>query len=313
MEREFFSATSLTLDGAVEENFYVDPIGLGATIDEIANGDKTLTLTFAWAEGVDAKTDLSDATVEINKDNFTSFLNGNSQFKIPVTVAAAEMTCDIVVTGTVGEESDTMSYSVRDYADTILDANSAFSAAFIAENGQAKYDELVDLVEKMLDYGAKAQAVFGVKTDDMANDGVAVDTDEITAADVLAVIDGTASILNGDEVAAYGLEFKYTTVVYLADTSLRLYYKVVDADLYNAAKGTLGANERKLAATGMVYFEVANIAAEKLHELQTFAVGKCSVLNYVAAVLAAPNASAAEKDLAAAMYRYNRAAVEFAD
>ena len=312
---EFFTATSLTLDGNIEENFYVDPLALGASVDEIASGEKTLALTFAWADGVDAKTDITASNVMIDKDNYASFLYGNGQFKIPVRVAAAEMTCEIVITGTVGEESETMTYSVRAYADVILDSTSAFSAAYIEQYGQAKYDALVDLVEKMLDYGAKAQAVFGVKTDDLANDGVAVATDEITADDVLAAIDGTASFAGA--VAQYGLEFKYATVVYLSETSLRLYYKVVDADLYNSVKATLGANERKLDQDGVVYFEVANISAEKLHKLQAFVVGEntfyCAVLNYSAAVLAAPNASEAEKNLAAAMYRYNQAAVEYND
>lgn len=309
--KDFFLGSSLTLDGYIKLNYFVDPTALGATVSDIANGTKTLAITFAWTDGVNAKTDISASNITIDQDNYTSFLYGEDTFKITVSVAAAEMTYDIVATGTVGENSESWTYSVREYANIILNANSAFSVGYIAESGQAKYDKLVDLVEKMLDYGAKAQVAFGCTDVALANSGLDYTMPGVTREELLTLIDEAISDANNGNTASNMVDianqigasrYYSSSLIYLSGCTLRHYF---------AAQG-LDASKFTGVKSGYYYYvDMPDIAAATLDVLQEFHIGETtfrySALDFVKAIIW-NYAEGSNYDLAAATYWYNQAA-----
>jgi hypothetical protein len=115
---------------------------------------------------------------------------------------------------------------------------------------------------------------------------------------------------------AYGLEYTGSTIVYLSETSMRHYYRIVDQEKFDLVKDniTFGGNEpigytRK---NGQIFFEKKNIAAAELDSLYTFSIGNStyqySAIEYVKSCLKSSSISDTMKNLATATYWYNEAA-----
>ena len=226
-------------------------------------------------------------------------------FRVQLNVAAAEMTCPITVTLTEGDLSVTETYSVRDYADVILDSESAFSQSYVASYGEEQYGLLNDLVKKMLDYGAKAQTRFGVTDFDLANEGVDYTMQQITANHIKTKMTDMTKDLD-----KAGLNYVGTSIVFLSQTTLRHYYVISDAGLFEQAKET--ANFTFVDKGQRICFEQKDIAAAQLDVAQIFRLGDTtynySVLDYCKLVLADENKPQAYRELAMATYWYNDAA-----
>ena len=153
--REFFSGHSITLSGDIGINYFV-----GLLNKEFESG---ATVDFSWTvDGVE-----KTASVTLTADDKTD--NG---YKATCPVAVAEMTYDVTATLTVdGEELATDTYSVKQYADTIL--SYAYKTKYIASGKtEEQYNKLAMLVTTMLDYGAKAQINFKRNTGNLANAGL---------------------------------------------------------------------------------------------------------------------------------------------
>ena len=115
---------------------------------------ENLSYSFEWADGnalVDVASQAANKAFRVSQDG--------KYIIVSCKVCAAEMTCGVNANFTLGDKSESEVYSVREYCDTVL-------------SDDTQPEKLVDLVVKMLDYGAKAQTVFGIKTDDLANDGL---------------------------------------------------------------------------------------------------------------------------------------------
>lgn len=228
-------------------------------------------------------------------------------YKVQVNVAAAEMNCPITASCTVNniEFNAFDVYSVRQYADVILDSESDFSTDYIAENGAKKYDVLVDLIKKMLDYGAKAQTRFGVTDAALANDGVDYTMQPVT----IYHIDTQKSDMTAD-LHKYGIDYIGTSIVFLSQTTLRHYYVISDDKLFEKVKDT--ANFTFVDKGQRICFELKDIPAAQLDVAKAFTLGdsvyRYSVLDYCKLVIADENKPQSDRELAMATYWYNDAA-----
>ena len=216
-DREYFVGHSLSLNGDIGVNFYLD-----LTDREIADGAK---VDFAWTVNGTEKT----SSVTLSADD--KYACG---YKATCNVAVAEMTYDVTATLSIGGEViKTDTYSVKNYADTILTSDD-FRTKYIAEKGEEKYDQLVALVKTMLDYGSKAQLTFDRNTDALANGGTDYFTDTVNASDIASTMSNMT-----ENLSSYGLEYTGTTIVYLTETSIRHYYTITDQDTFDLVKDNI--------------------------------------------------------------------------
>ncbi len=299
--KTIFIAASLTLDGNNGINFFISPYALGLNPGE--SGE--IKVDFAWAgEGPLVDVASQSKTIAVTPDNYKKAYD---TIKVTCDVCAAEMTAKVKATVSFNGKTDSMEYSVRDYCDTILDENSVFSLDYKANEGEVKYGYLVDLVKKMLSYGAKVQNVFKVNTDYPADQGLDYTMQDVTS----AAFDNAILAANGfaaDDIAAKAAEFgaraQSVSVVFLSENNLRLYF-AKEEDSFST-DGLTKWND-------YYYAESANIAPEELDTLQTFTVSgatlKYSALDYAKALAASGNSDYAA--LAQAMYWYNQAANDF--
>ena len=178
-----------------------------------------------------------------------------------------------------GTEHATKEYTVRDYAETIL--NDTTDA----------YDELEKAAAKaMLNYGAMAQLYFGYNTTDLANSNCAYTEAELNAADV----SGVAAI-----AASNGLEsFKGASLVLKSKLAIRLYFTDAVTGSVSTANGH--------------YVEVSGIGAADLDATQTVTVDGAtytfSALSMAKSVIEGESYSANFKNLMKALVLYSAAA-----
>ena len=178
-----------------------------------------------------------------------------------------------------GTEHATKEYTVRDYAETIL--NDTTDA----------YDELEKAAAKaMLNYGAMAQLYFGYNTTDLANSNCAYTEAELNAADV----SGVAAI-----AASNGLEsFKGASLVLKSKLAIRLYFTEAVTGSVSTANGH--------------YVEVSGIGAADLDATQTVTVDGAtytfSALSMAKSVIEGESYSANFKNLMKALVLYSAAA-----
>lgn len=269
------------------------------------NGDIALNYYLAAPENTALHFEWYNKTFDhtITADDFDV---ASGYYKVKVNVAAAEMNYPITATCTYnGEVLATSTYSVRQYADKILDSESDFSTDYVAKNGAEKYGLLVDLIKKMLDYGAKAQTRFGVTDVALANTGVDYTMHPITADDIITK---KTDMTKG--LSKLGLTYIGTSVVFLSQTTLRHYYSVTNQNVFDSVKDSASFTYGEKGTR--VYFERTDIPAALLDSAQTFGIGESeynySVLDYCKLVLSDESKPQSDRELAMATYWYNDAA-----
>ena len=208
-------------------------------------------------------------------------------------IAAAQMTDYIIVMvlngGSVGS---TTTYTVRQYADTVL-----------ADESLSAYH---DMVKEMLNYGAAAQAYFDYEADMPANEGIT----GVGAAEVPETADSDMSVTG----AANGIYFYAATLSYRDKVALRFYFKAsggVEGLTFTAG----GTQRTPIYKDGMYYIEVPGITPEDLDQSVELTVTDTSgntltvcysPMNYI--VRMSQKGSDELKVLLKALYNYHLAA-----
>lgn len=215
----------------------------------------------------------------------------NGSYVYSVDIAATQMTDEVSVTLTLGKQSVTKTYTVRQYADYIL-------------NGD--YPEATkELVKQMLNYGAAAQQYFGHNDKSLANDGITVETVEIdSAAAPDMVIEGAV-----DGVQCYG-----ATLVLRSRVAVRVYFT---GNLEGCTVTCGDAALTPVKSGDLYYVEIADIAPQMLNASVQVRIAKgeqvltvaYSPMNYM--VRMSVKGGDTLKALLKAMYNYHLAAVEF--
>lgn len=299
--KTIFAGHSITLDGNIGINFYISPYAAG-----MRPGDSgELEVNFAWAaEGPLVNVASQSTKIAVTPDNYKKAYD---TIKVTCFVCAAEMTSNVKATADLNGETASEEYSVREYCGNILDENSDFSKNYKATYGAIKYGYLVDLVKKMLSYGAKAQTVFGINTGDLADKGLSYVMQDVSSADfdnaIIAANGGGADDIAA-KAAAFGASFKSPSLVFLSENTLRLYF---------AKENDSFSTDGLTKWNDYYYAQSASIPAAQLDTLQEFTVSgttlRYSALDYAKALATSVNSDNAA--LAKALYWYNQAANEF--
>ena len=296
--KDLIAGHSLTLDGNIGVNFYLDPSVAGMTANQVTADN--FSYSFAWAD-VD-KLDGKPLVSVSDQAKSKAFRVSNDGKYIIVTchVCAAEMSCGVNASFTLGEKTESEVYSVRQYGDEVFNAtDEEIDERF---GGAEEYGKLTDLMTKMLDYGAKAQTVFGINKGYLANKGLSYNMLSDTPDFDEAI--QTANGRLADDLASadfFGENFKAPSLVFLDYSTLKLYFENKDGSL--STSGLTKWNN-------YYYIKQENIAASQLDTLQTFTVSgktfRYSALDYAKVLAASENADNA--NLAKALYWYNQAA-----
>lgn len=262
-----FTQQSVSLSGSVSVNIY------GNISEETVANNPNAFVYIEYADGITEKQELADLE------------RVNGKLVVRLDMAAAQMTervkMRMVLNGeTVGAVVET---SVREYADVIL--------------GGEYSDTEKELVRAMLNFGARAQKVFGYNLDSLANAGVESDVSSITETKKVQVT-GSAS----------GISFKSWTLTLESETTAKLYFTIdANASAYTVMLTAPNGNEKQLELekVGQRYrVKVENICAGYLDDdytvkVKNIATGEVltvtfSATCYVGTVLANPTVYSAD-------------------
>ena len=207
--------------------------------------------------------------------------------------------------------------TVAGYAESVFtDKNfyNSYIADMTAELGnktlaEERYSQLLTLVITMLEYGAYAQTAFDRNAEELANGGEFLFTDKVKS----DMIKSDLSDMTED-LERYGLEYQYSTVLYLSKTSLRHYYTITDSAKFNAVKDNItfdGKNVTPVRKGELIFFELQSVAACRLDYQYVLKIGdneyKYSVMDFTKLLLD----SGSDKkviELAKSTYRFSQAA-----
>lgn len=251
-----------------------------------------VTLNDQIAVGFDMAIDAEDeiaVTVDGTDASFAKKANEDGTYRITVSLAAAQMTDAIAISVNGTALSNT--YSVREYADVILDG---------------AYDDVTkNLVKSMLVYGGAAQTYFDYNTGSMANEGIA---------STLPTPEGENVLTTSGQIS--GLAFYGATLLCKEKTAVRLYFNGSIEGVSFAANGKAVDAAQK---DGKSYVEIAGINPAQLGNKITLTATKgsetitvtYSPLTYILRMYSKEASVAELKTLVQALYGYYQAAVAY--
>lgn len=250
---------NLTLADALSVNFCI-------TVDESIRSSTTVTVNFNGEDTVYNAAELPE--------------------KITVKAAAAQMNDTITVTIANGGDTVTKTYTVKQYADTILEGS---------------YTEATkQMVQAMLNYGGAAQTYFGHNTENSVSSELGTEAVPETTTD---------KSVSG---AADGISFYSASLVFRNRIAVRFYFT-------GSTEGiTFKVGEKEYSAVakdGMSYVEIADILPQDLDQQITLTVTDASgnvltvvygPMNYIVRM----NSKGSEnlQNLLKALYNYHLAA-----
>ncbi len=247
---------------------------------------------------------LENTEVQITVNGETSVYNGTQAQKDAQTglygfstqLAAAQMTEAVTVTLSVdGFEVDTKTYTVRQYADYILEEANGFD------------EKTKTLVSHMLAYGGAAQTYFGYNEDALASAGISV-SQQIPAGDGEVGIQGAV-----DGVNLYG-----ASLLYRHKTAVRFYFT---GEIPEGVTFTVDATEyTPVVKDQMYYVEITGIDPQELDADVTLVISDSAdtlqisyaPTDYIYRMYHKADAAETVKALLLALYNYHLAAQAYA-
>ena len=210
-----------------------------------------------------------------------------------VQVAAAQMADEITIIFTLGEETETKTYTVKQYATAIL-----------ADAAKSQYHQIV---KDMLSYGAAAQTYFDYNAGNLVNGNIiGAGTAEVPSAA------GSDVVVSGEVT---GVTFYGATLLYRNKLAVRFYFTVSG----NIADYTFKVGEtayEPVLKDGKYYVEIGDINPQDWDKSVTVVVNDAlsvsySPMNYIVRMNQKGNDTL--KALLKAMYNYHLAAKAVAE
>ncbi len=235
---------SLSLTGNIGVNFYME------LSDQII-ADKGAYMQFTLPNGTVTKVLVSEAQTN------TEIKEGTTYYRFPCEVASYEMTQDIKAqmfdgNGNCGKE---YTYTVRDYAQYIIDHNS--------------YQEVYPFAIAMLNYGACSQKYFNKAVDELANKYLT--DDELEIPDRFeGYIDNYVATKAENGVLG---QFAGLSMVLKSETTLNIFYEPKEG--VDVSKLTFSVDGKEITPVkrGQYYIlSLENIRANELGNSKTFTV-----------------------------------------
>ena len=214
-------------------------------------------------------------------------------YVVSAPLAAAQMTDDINIQVLVnGEEVLVKTYTVAQYAHTIL--------------GSQSFGQYHNLVQAMLNYGAKAQLYFGHNTNNLADVGYEMQT-PVTVPDV--------ALENIKEGSVEGISFYGASLVYLNKISVR-YYFTAENGVAGYTFQVAGKPYDAIQKGTMYYVEIPGINPQEYRDIITLTVSDgtssqsigYSPMHYITRMYNRDTTAESLKNLLCAMYGYHLAA-----
>ncbi len=278
---------SLSLSGNIGVNFYM-------SLDADVLADKNAYMQFALPNGDTQKIFVSDAKVAAVEEAV--------YFIFSCEVAAKEMRQDIKAQMVLGDgtKGTEYAYTVSDYADYILENETAYS------------EETIALVEALMTYGTCAEAYF--------DDAVTLDTVTDEAVDTSfdnTEITGTVAQMTGG--LPNGITYYGTSLLLKTCTTLRHYFVLEEGMSITDYEFTFDGTAVTPVAKGEYYYvELQGINAADLGQSYELSVDdgtwayRYSVLNYVTDILSNSNSGAELQSLVKALMLFHVAASAYA-
>lgn len=275
LDRTMLDGWNLTLADQICMNFY-------------------MSLSDSDLESTQVSITLAGDTTVYTADTFCKD-SATDKFIFKVPLAAAQMTEAVTVTVYAEEEiTETKTYSVRQYADYILDE----------ANG---YDDVTrELVRQMLGYGSASQIYFDYNTDNLADAGIAITAATVPDAESGVNVTGSLS----------GVRFYGASLVYKNRIALRFYFMAENIDGLSFRIGD--SVYKPISKDGLYYVQIENILPQELsHNVEvTVSDGTDSLkvsyapLDYIIRMYS--KGSDNTKTLVQALYGYHLAAKDYA-
>ena len=272
---------SVSLDGDISINFYME------LSDKLITDRNVAYMQFNVPSGGSyskQRVYISDA--DIKK------VSGKTYYVFKCRVAAKDMASKITAQIIDGSYAyDSYSYSVRDYAQYLLEH----------KHENEKYERAAPLVTAMINYGTAAQLYFGFNTDDLAN-SILDPEDRIYRA--YTDFDIAQSY---DDLPA-GV-FEGATLSLKSQTTLSIYFNSDEPLSFSCGDETV----EKAAVDEYQVARIRNIPAARLSDTFILTVNgehevHYSPLNYCKLVLTSGSTSNQLKNVAGALYTYSRLA-----
>jgi len=314
-----FSLATVSATVTVEEPEIIPSVGetmLGynLTMQGSGSGDIGVNLNFSANEAL--RGDAEAYVKVLYKGKETKYMlstltfDGEGNTRLTTYVPAKEMANDITATvyNGAGECGASYTYSVKSYAEYILEHSSEYDA------------KLVSMVKATLNYGAYAQKYFGYNTEKLANSSLST-ADGQGAIDAVTSIDVADPVYNGT-VSAAGLAKHSVSIVLGSETTVKHYITLAEGQDISSFMFQLGGATVTPVAEGDRYcITISNIEAADLDSgtmLQVICMNPFgmynvtySAMNYVEAMFNACKDKAEYTDLCnllKAIYLYNDAA-----